>query len=319
MADITVFFTDYTITDKLDLEEEILGQIGAEITWANCKTEEEVLAQIGDPDAVITQWAPVTRRVIESLAKCKVISRNGIGVDNIDVQAAEDNGIAVTNSPAYCIPEVADHAMALMLALQRKLMFTVDEVRGGMWDSAPLVPIRRTKELTLGVIGVGRIGSAVVERGRPFFGRVLGCDIRPIDEEAARLGFEIASHEEVFRGADIITLHVPGTDDTRHMINAEALAMMKPTTYLVNTCRGTVVDTEALVAALQAGNLGGAGLDVHEQEPLPDDHPLRSMANVIITPHVAFYSEEAVEQVRRDTCENIVRLFQGREPISRLV
>jgi D-3-phosphoglycerate dehydrogenase len=248
-----------------------------------------------------------------------VISRNGIGLDNIDLDAAREKGIAVTNVPAYCIPEVADHAMTLALALARKLQFTIDMVRGGTWDTAPLVPIRRLKELTFGILGLGRIGRAVAERARPFFKEVIGCDIRLIHWAAAMLGVQAVTHKELFQRADILTLHVPLSEQTKHIVNARTLGLMKSTAYLVNTCRGAVVDTEALVKALQAGKLGGAGLDVHEQEPLPADHPLRSMPNVIITPHAAFYSEESVEEVRRDTCLNVVRIFQGPEPISRLV
>lgn len=319
MAELTVFVTDYTIADELDLEQEILGEIDAEIVRAECATEGEVLEALVECDAIITQWAPVTRAVMESAGRCRAISRNGIGVDNIDLAAAEDLGLAVLNVPAYCIPEVADHAMSLVLALIRKTKPTINAVAAGVWDHRHMIPVRRINTQVLGIIGLGRIGSAVAQRARPFFKEVWACD--PYIEQVCFKNTCTVrkTHEEIWQGADVITLHVPHTEETEHMINAESLRMMKESAYLVNTCRGAIVDTNALVEALRSGELAGAGVDVHEQEPLPEDHPLREMNNVIITPHVAYYSEESIEQARRETCENLVRFFRGEEPISRLV
>jgi len=320
MAKLRVFVTDYTIADVMDVEQAILDEIDAEIVRAQCSSEEEVLAQIGDPDAIITQWAPVTRRVLSGLTKCKVVSRNGIGVDNIDLAACRDLGIAVLNIPAYCTPEVADHALSLALALCRKVLPITDLVRGGTWTTEPLIkPVRRLSELTFGIIGLGRIGTAVAQRARPFFRSVIACDPYITDERFCTADVCKRTHEEVFAEADIITLHVPLGESTRHLVNAERLSLMKPGSYVINTCRGPVVDTNALVAALESGRLAGAGLDVHDPEPLPMDHPLRRFPNVIITPHVAYYSAEAVLQARRETAQNIVLFMQGSEPISRLV
>lgn len=319
MAELTVFVTDYTIADELDLEQEILAQIGAEIVRAECVTEAEVLEALVECEAMITQWAPVTRTVVERAGRCRAISRNGIGVDNIDLAAAEDLGIAVLNVPAYCIPEVADHALSLMLALIRKTKPTIKAVGAGAWDHRHMIPVRRLDTQVLGIVGLGRIGSAVARRALPFFKEVWACD--PYIEQVCfnNTCTVRKTHEEIWQGADVITLHVPHTEETEHMINAESLGMMKESAYLVNTCRGAVVDTDAIVEALCNGKLAGAGLDVHEQEPLPEDHPLRERDNVIITPHVAYYSEESIEQARRETCENLVRFFRGQEPISRLV
>jgi D-3-phosphoglycerate dehydrogenase len=320
VAKLTVFVTDYTIADVMDEEQAILDAIDAEIVRAQCTTEEEVLAQIGQPDAIITQWAPVTRRVLSGLERCRVVSRNGIGVDNIDLPACRELGIAVLNIPAYCIPEVADHALSLALALLRKLQPIRDVLRGGTWTTEPLIkPVRRLSELTFGIIGLGRIGTAVANRARPFFKQIIGCDPYILNERFCSANVCKATHEEVFAEADIVTLHVPLGEETRHLVNAERLSLMKPGSYLINTCRGPVVDTQALVAALRSGQLAGAGLDVHDPEPLPMDHPLRSFPNVILTPHVAYYSSEAVLQARRETAENIVLFMQGQEPISRLV
>jgi D-3-phosphoglycerate dehydrogenase len=313
--------TDYTSARELDVEESILGPAGLSIVRAASTSEAEVLAAVEgvDPIAIITQWAPTSAAVMAKCPNLKVVSRNGIGVDNIDLDYCKAHGIVVTNSSTYCLDEVADHALALMLALIRKLVFTTDRVRAGEWGLAGLMPIRRIGEQTLGVVGLGAIGRFVVKRARPLFKEVIGYD--PYAPEVVVDGqpVELVSLEELLLRSDVVDLHVPGTDETHHLMDAGAFAQMKPTAYLVNTCRGSVVDTEALVAALQAGEIAGAGLDVHEEEPLPMDHPLRSLPHVILTPHVAFYSEEAVAQLRQDTCVNIVNVLSGQPPINRVV
>ena len=316
-----VFITDYTIAKELDVEESILGPAGLSLVRGAGTTEAEVLAAVAgvDPIAIITQWAPTSAAVMAQCPHLKVVSRNGIGVDNIDLDYCQAHGIVVTNSPTYCLDEVADHALALMLALIRKLVFTVDRVRAGEWGAGSLIPIRRVGEQTLGVVGLGAIGRYVVQRARPLFKDVIGYD--PYAGEVVVDGrpVELVALDELLQRADVVDLHVPGTDETHHLLDAAAFAQMKPTAYVVNTCRGSVVDTAALVAALEAGQIAGAGLDVHEEEPLPADHPLRSLPHVIITPHVAFYSEEAVAQLRRDTCDNIVNVLSGQPPINRVV
>ena len=325
MPEVEVFITDYTIADELDIEEEILSKVpGAKFVRAQCDTEEQVLeaVKMTQPEAVagiVTQWAPVTAKVMDNFPNLKVVSRNGIGVDNIDLDYCKEKGIAVTNSPQYCTPEVADHAMSLVLALVRKLIFTTDKVRAGEWGSDYLIPIRRMSELTMGVIGMGGIGRAVTQRARPFFKEVVGYDAYAKDVVVDDKPVRMLSLDELLAEADVIDLHVPGTPETTHLINAETIAKMKDGVYIVNTCRGVVINTEALVEGLKSGKIGGAGLDVFEQEPLPTDHPLYSMDHVIITPHAAFYSEEAVDQVRADTIINIVALINDEEPVNRVL
>lgn len=321
MSSMNVYFSDYTIAEELDIEEKILAEAGFKIVRAQCSTEEEVLSTIEgvDPVAIVTQWAPITPAVMDKCPNLKVVSRNGIGVDNIDLNYCKGRGIAVTNSPKYCTPEVADHAMSLILALARKLVFTTDKVRAGDWGTDYLIPIRRLKECTMGVVGMGGIGRAVVERARPFFKEVIGFDAYAKDVVVDGKPVEMVSLDELLSRSDFIDLHVPGTAETKHMMNAEAFAKMKPSAYIVNTCRGIVVDTDAIVEALRTGQIAGAGLDVHEQEPLPMDHPLRSFPQVIITPHAAFYSEEAVDQVRADTVVNVVNVMQGKPAINQVV
>ncbi len=321
MPNMTVYFSDYTIADELDIEQAILDPAGFEIIRAECSTEQDVLDTIAgvDPVAMVAQWAPITATVLELCPNLKVISRNGIGVDNIDLGYCREHGIAVLNSPSYCIPEVADHALALALALLRKLVLTTDKVRAGEWGLGGLAPIHRLCELTYGVVGLGAIGRAVVQRARPFFKQVIGHDPYAPAVEVDGQPVEMVPLEELLTRADVVDLHVPGTDETRHMLNAERLALMKPSAYVINTSRGMIIDTDALVEALRAGRIAGAGLDVHEQEPLPMDHPLREFPQVIITPHTAFYSQEAVEQLREETVLNIVRFVAGEPPINRVV
>lgn len=321
MPELTVYFSDYTIADVLDLEEKILTAAGLKIVRAAAATEQEVLDTIGevDPVAIVTQWAPITPAVMDLCPNLKVVSRNGIGVDNIDLAYCKERGIAVLNSPKYCTPEVADHAMSLALALVRKLVFTTDKVRAGQWSTDYLIPIRRLCEMTMGVVGMGGIGRAVVQRARPFFKEVIGYDPFLTSVEVDGKPVELVSLDELLQRSDVVDLHVPGTAETKHLMNAERFGLMKPSAYIVNTCRGIVIDTNALVDALQNGQIAGAGLDVHEQEPLPMDHPLRSFEQVIITPHAAFYSEEAVDQVREDTVVNITKFLAGEPPINRVV
>jgi len=319
MSKLTVYVSDYTTAEKMDLEQQILDEIDARLDRHQCVTEQEVADSIGDPDAIISQWAPLTRTILERLTKCKCICRNGVGVDNIDLEACKEFGIAVLNVPAYCVQEVADHAVTLALAVCRHLQPTIDAVRGGVWGATPILQARRLDELAFGVVGLGRIGRASAARAKPFFNKVIGYDPYMVGQTVQNVDEVKPNLAEMLAQADVVTLHVPGTDETHKLINAERLGIMKPGACLVNTCRGSVVDTDALVQALESGHLSGAGLDVHDPEPLPQDHPLRSMPNVIITPHVAYYSIEAVIQSRRETAENITLFFQGKEPISRLV
>jgi D-3-phosphoglycerate dehydrogenase len=316
-----VYFSDYTIADELDIEQSILGPAGFEIVRADCSSEQDVIDTIAgvDPTAMVAQWAPITAAALELCASLQVISRNGIGVDNIDLDYCLAHDIAVLNSPSYCIPEVADHALALALALLRKIVFTTDKVRAGEWGLGGLAPIHRLSELTFGVVGMGTIGRAVVQRARPFFKEIIGHDPYAEGVEVDGEPVELVSFEDLLRRADVVDLHVPGTDETMHMMDARAFEAMKPTAYVINTARGMIIDTDALVEAVRDGQIAGAGLDVHEEEPLPHNHPLRELPQVIITPHTAFYSAEAVEQLRAETCLNIVKFMAGEPPINRVV
>jgi D-3-phosphoglycerate dehydrogenase len=268
-----------------------------------------VVAAARDADGLLVQWAPVSRRVIEQLTRCRVISRYGVGVDMIDLDAARDHGIRVANVPDYCVEEVAAHTLCFLLALGRKIFWQDRLMHQGTWSVVPIIgPVSRFQGQTLGLVGVGRIGKRFAQMASPLGLRILGYDVKP----PADLGpVQLADLDTVLRQSDFISFHCPLTKDTQHLMNDQAFGKLKPGAFLINVSRGGVVDTAALVAALESRKLAGAALDVFEQEPLPSDHPLVKMDNVILTPHIASYSAEAALQLRRDTARRVVEFFQG--------
>lgn len=268
-----------------------------------------------DADALIIGFVPITARVMDALPRLRCVVRYGVGYETIDVPAAAARGIQVANVPDYCIPEVADHAMALLLALARKVIPLDASVRRGEWATLKAAkPAHRIEGQTLGLIGMGRIGSAVVRRALGFGMRVVAHDKYLSPERAQAVGATLVDFDTLLREADFISIHTPLTPETRHLINAETIDKMKPSAYLINVARGAIVDTLALADALQRGKLAGAALDVFEQEPLPDDHPIRNAPNVILHPHAAWYSEEAMIQLQVNAAEEVARALRG-EPL----
>ena len=262
-------------------------------------------------DAILVQFAPITRSVIDQLTCCRVIVRYGVGTDNIDLQAARSRGIIVCNVPHYCIDEVADHSFALAMALSRQIPAIDREVRGGFFSSTPRRPMPASRQMTFVTIGFGRIARALLERAQACKFNVATCDpYLPANAELP-MGVRNLSMEQALSTADILSLHAPLTDATRHMINAATLSMLKPTSLLINTARGGLVDTIALADALNQGRLAGAGLDVFEQEPLPETHPLLKCPNVLLTSHVAWYSEISGKELQRMAAEEAVRALRG--------
>ncbi len=305
---LQIVITDTTMPDTR-VEEGVLAPLGATITVGQCRTEEDVLTIARDADALMVQFAPITRRVIEQLTRCKVISRFGVGVDMVDLEAARDHGIPVKNVPDYCVEEVASHALGFILALGRRIFLQDRWMHQGVWRvPESLGAIERWRNQTLGLVGLGRIGRKVAEFASPLGMRIIGCDVQPPKEPGA---ITVVDLRTVLRESDYLSLHCPLTGDTRHLINAAALQQMKPTAFLVNVSRGGVVDTAALVDALARNRIAGAALDVFEQEPLPADHPLRTLENVILTPHSAAISSDAVRQLRHDTARNVFGVFEA--------
>lgn len=309
-----VVITDYWY-ESLENEKRILSQLeDLEFEDHHCKNEDELCSLVKDADAVIVQFAPITRRVISCMNKCKLIVRYAIGVDNIDLDAATEHGIYVANVPDYSIDEVSNHAIALLMALSKKLMPLAASVKQGKWDYTVTKPLFRMRDQTLGLVGFGRIPAMVAQKMRPFGMKLLAYDPYVPAEVAAQRGVELVSLERLLKESDYVSVHCPLTKDTFHLLGAEQFAMMKPTAMLINTARGPIVHEQALIEALQAGRLAAAGLDVLEHEPVAADSPLLTMDNVIVTPHNAWYSEDAVVTLQCSVAEEVVRVLKGGLP-----
>lgn len=314
----TIAVTDHP-WDALDVEAAILEPLGCRLVHRPCKTPAERIALVADADAVLVQFAPIQEEVLAAMRRARVIVRYGVGVDNIDLDAARAHGIPVCNVPDYCIDEVADHTLALMLAATRAVVANCNGVRAGRWGLAvPLAAMRTLAGLTVGIVGLGRIGREVARRTVAFKGRVLGHDPVLPAAEIERLGCVPASLEEVFAGSDVLTLHCPSTAQTRRMVDRRRLAGMKDGAILINVGRGDLVDTGALVEALRQGKLSAAGLDVCDPEPIPADSPLRAMENVVLSAHVASTSVRAVRALRESAARALACALRG-EPLPNVV
>jgi len=309
-----VVITDY-VWESLDLEKQILGGL-AELVALKTKAPAEFLPQAADCDALLNTYAgPITADDMAKMPKCRIIARYGIGVDTIDLDAATKAGIIVTNNPTYCIEEVAEHTMALLLACARKIAFYDRQVRSGVWAVPPGKPLFRMAGATLGLVGFGNIARQVAVRAAAFGMRVLYADpfIKEGQFDAPGKKMELAA---MLAESDFVSVHPPLTPQTRGMINDEAFAKMKPTAYLVNCARGPVVDTGALVRALDAKRIAGCALDTIDPEPLPDPHPLRGRENVVITPHAAWYSEKAMVGLQSGAPNEVRRVLSGEWPVN---
>jgi D-3-phosphoglycerate dehydrogenase len=299
------------------VEREELAAVGAELKIEMCTTEEAVIEACKDADALLLTFAPIGRRAVAGLKRCRIIVRTGVGYDTIDVPAATERGIMVANVPDYCVGEVADHAMALMLCMARRICELDARMRAQGWVRPPL-PVPRLEGRALGIVGLGRIGGAVARRARGFGLRLLATDPYVSPEVFTEHGAEAASLPQLLAAADIVTLHTPLTAETRALIRADTLSLMKPTAILVNTARGGVVAADDLVRVLQEGKLAGAALDVFEDEPLPMDHAIRRAPNVLLTPHAAWYSVQAEPDLRRRSARIVARALAGENPASLL-
>lgn len=301
--------------DNLDPEREILAAAGIELVENRTVLPEAELCRLAhDADALIAQYTPVTGAVLAAAPRCRVVVRYGVGFDNVDLAAATRRGIPVCNVPDYGTEEVADHTWMLALAAIRKLPQAIAFTREVGAGFVPLRPIRRVRELTVGLYGFGRIARAVARRALSFGCRVITTDPYIPAEVFGYLGVHPVDRDELLARSDLLCLHTPLNDETRYLLDADAFARIKPGAILVNTARGGLVDTAALVAALDAGRLAAAALDVTEPEPLPPGHPLWDRPNVLLTPHLAWYSEEALLQLQRSVAEEVVRVLRGEPP-----
>jgi D-3-phosphoglycerate dehydrogenase len=310
---VKVLIADYNYPD-VELERSILEDAELELVEAQCRSEEDIIEAGQEVSALLTQYARITARVMDELPELRLVVRYGVGYDIVDVRAARDRGVWVANVPDYGTEEVAVHALSMALSLLRHLPLYDRDVKAGRWHSTSTGPLYRLKNSTLGVVGLGRIGGTFARRASPWFGRTLGCDPY-LEEDAWPGGVERASLEEVFSGSLVVSLHPPLTEETKGFIDRGLLERMPEGSYLVNTARGGLVVMEDLLRALEEGPLAGAALDVLPQEPPPRDHPLLSNPNVILTPHAAFYSLEAEEEVRRKAAQNVVAWAREGRPL----
>ena len=303
-----------SVFPNLDAARGVLSQIGAELHMAEAPTPEAIVQVARTADAVLVTYAKITADMIQQMTRCRIISRFGIGVDNVDIPAATSAGIVVTKVPDYCIDEVSDHTMALLLALVRKIPYANRETHAGQWKMAAVVPIHRLRGTVLGLVGFGRIPQLVAPKAQAFGLKVLSYDPYVSKEIMAQSGVESAGFEELLEQSDYVSVHAPLLPETHHLLNAAAFRRMKRTAYLINTARGPLVDEAALADALDAGQLAGAALDVLPQEPPQAGLRLLGRDNVILTPHTGFYSEESLVDLQVKASEEIVRALTGQMP-----
>jgi D-3-phosphoglycerate dehydrogenase len=303
-----------TDCDQGSIEEEraVISKLGADLDWAQISGEEEIVSRCHDADGLIIQYAPLTRWVLERLPQCKVVSRYGVGVDTIDVQAATEVGIIVANVPDYCIDEVSDHTLALFLSLVRKVTLLDRSIRSGIWDFRVAIPIHRLRGMTYGIVGSGRIGQAVARRVSAFGLRVIGYD--PYLTEAE--GIQLVPFEMLLVESDFISIHCSLTESSHHLFGKDQFQRMERRPLMMNLSRGPVIDEGGLIEALERGWISGAALDVLEREPPDTNAPLRRRENVILTPHIGFYSEESKSEMKKRTAENVSSILVGKLPDS---
>jgi D-3-phosphoglycerate dehydrogenase len=309
---VRVLLTDYDMTD-LSIEEQVFGEAGIELVAAQCRTAAEVIQRSEGCSALLVQYAPIGAEVFDARPGIGICSKIGAGYDTIDVAEASRRGIWVANSPDYGIGEVASHALAMLLDATRCITRYDRDIHDGTWNYASVPPLRRPASLTVGILGLGRIGKRFAHLARNVFGSIIACDPYLIDGDfppyVGRVGLD-----ELFERSDAIAIHCPLSDETRGLVGGRLLRLMRPGGYLVNTARGGIVDVDALLEVLREGRLAGVGLDVLPDEPIPAGHPLLADRRVLLSPHAAFYSDEADVELRRKAAMNIVDWMRHGRP-----
>ena len=305
-----VLVTDYAWPD-LEIEEAILSAAGIELLDATASNAPSLTTLVANVDGILTCWASIPEALLAAARQCRIVARMGIGLDNIDVEQCTARNIVVTNVPDYCSHEVAEHTLALLLAMARNVTFFHQQTKSGLYELEPISPLRRLSGQTLGIIGWGSIGQQVARQAR-----ALGLDVVVTRNNMQQpiAGFTLLPLDELLARSDYVTLHLPYTDRTHHLLNQQRISLMKSTAFLINTARGGLVDHDALLAALQSGQLAGAALDVHDPEPPDLTQPLFQLPQVIATPHAAFYSEEALLDLRSCASRQIVACLTGQRP-----
>jgi D-3-phosphoglycerate dehydrogenase len=297
-------------------EAEELAIVNAELVIADCASEDDIIEAVKDADAVLTAAAKITRHIMGAMPKCKVIVRYGVGFDNVDIAAATDYHILVVNIPDFCLEEVSNHAITLLLACAKKLVLLNDNLKQGYWAKCKrtLSPMGSIYGQTLGIVGCGRIGRLTAIKAQCFDLKVLGYDPYVTNSQVKACGICLVSLPDLLKASDFISLHVPLNKETWHLMGDKEFKQMKPNTYFVNTSRGAVVDEVALIKALEDKWIAGAGLDVFEKEPVNPKSPLFSMENVLVTPHSASYCDASFERLKRRVGQEAARVLSGRWP-----
>jgi D-3-phosphoglycerate dehydrogenase len=299
---------------SLEPARAALARVDPELRMARSASAEDILAVARDADAVLVTYAKLPAELLRQLARCKAIGRFGLGVDNIDINAAVALGITVTYVPDYCMQEVSDHAMALLLALARKVAFSNRLVQAGRWEMPAVAPIHRLASRVLGLVGFGNIPRVLAPKAKAFSLRVVACDPFVSPAVFIEAGVEAMSFERLLELSDFVSIHAPLNEATRGLFNAAVFGRMKAGAVLINTARGPLIDEAALVDALDSGKLAGAALDVVAVEPLPPDSKLVGRDNVILTPHTAFYSVEALNELQSKCAADVARVLSGEKP-----
>ncbi|HEY7389278.1 MAG TPA: C-terminal binding protein [Bryobacteraceae bacterium] len=307
-----------SVFPNLEPAQKVLAQIGGELRLASQATLESILEVAREADGVLTTYAKMPAALIEQLVRCRIIARFGIGVDNVDIPAATARGIVVTRVPDYCLDEVSDHAIALLLALVRKIPSSSARTHSGRWEMKAVTPIHRLRGTVLGLAGFGQIPRLLAPKAKAFGLRVVAFDPFISADQMASEGVQRVDFDDLVAISDYISIHTPLLPETRHLFNADVFRRMKPGAYLINTARGPIIDEAALARALDEKQLAGAALDVMEQEP-PADSPLFGRENVILTPHTSFYSEESLIDLQTKAAEEVLRALTGqpvRNPVN---
>jgi len=302
---LKVLITDHDFPD-VELEKALFREAGIEVAVAQCRTEDEVIEAGRGCAGFLTQYTPMNARVFAALPELRIVSRMGAGFDTVNTADAKEFGVWVSNSPDYGVGEVATHALAMSLSLLRHLPWLDREIRLGRWHYAGTGTLARVGNLTLGILGFGRIGKRMAHISRNVFGRVIACDPYIGDGDFFPDNVTRVDQEHLFREADVVSLHVPLNDETRGMVGSRMLALMKEGSFLVNTARGSVVNLDQLLEALDSRHLAGAGLDVLPKEPPEADHPVLRHPRVLLSPHAAFYSVEGEKELRRKAAQNVI-------------
>jgi len=314
MAGPVIAVTD-SVFPTLDPAKAALARLNPTYRMSKSVNADDIVAVAKDADAVLVTYAKLTREVLTQFTRCKAIGRFGLGVDNIDLPTAKEKGIAVNYVPDYCIREVSDHAMALLLSLIRKVPLSNKLVQSGRWEMPAVVPIRRIEGTVLGLIGFGHIPRLVAPKAQAFGIKVIAHDPFAKADVFKAANVESVDLDTLFKTSDYVSVHAPLLPATRGMMNAAAFAKMKKGAYIVNTARGPLIDEPALIAALDSGQIGGAGLDVVATEPLTKDSPLLGRDNVIISPHTAFYSIEALNELQTKCATDVARVLSGEKAV----